>query len=137
MPRKNREEYLQYQKEYRQKNKEKSKEYQKEYSKKNKDKANERAKDWYKQNRERVLNNHQSDAGKKIRRINNWKKIGVIHENYDELYEIFLNTKNCELCNVELTIDYPSTKTTRCLDHDHETGLFRNILCNSCNVKRG
>ena len=25
----------------------------------------------------------------------------------------------------------------KCLDHDHKTGLFRNIICNRCNVIRG
>tara|TARA_R100001594_G_scaffold52181_1_gene85717 strand:- start:35 stop:493 length:459 start_codon:yes stop_codon:yes gene_type:complete len=152
MPQKNREEYLQYQKEYRQKNKEKGKEYQKEYLKKNRDKANERAKEWYKQNKEKnheyqkeyrqknkdkIKKYNESSQGIKSMRISRWRRCGVIHSDFDELYEIYLNTKNCELCSVELTEDKKITKTTKCLDHDHNTGLFRNILCNSCNVKRG
>ena len=80
---------------------------------------------------------YQSPAGKKIYRICDWKKRGVIHQNFDELYEKFINTEYCDLCSVKLTIDRYNTSTTRCLDHCHETGEFRNVLCNSCNVKRG
>ena len=98
-------------KEWRKKNKEKNKEYHKEYS--------------------------QTPAGKKTMRICDWKRHGVIHHNFDELYEKFIQTELCELCNVKLTEDKTTTKTTRCLDHCHSTGEFRNVLCNSCNVKRG
>ena len=63
--------------------------------------------------------------------------MGLIHNDYDELYEKYINTEYCELCNVNLTEDKRTTKTTRCLDHDHQTGLLRNIVCHCCNVKRG
>ncbi len=73
-------------------------------------------------------------SGRKSNRISHWKFRGVIHPNFDELYEKFINTELCELCNVQLTEDKDKTKTTRCLDHDHITGEFRNIVCHSCNT---
>ena len=67
--------------------------------------------------------------------IHKWKSRGVISDDYNSLYEYYLNCKNCEECNVELVECKKSN--SRCLDHNHKTGLFRNVLCNSCNVKRG
>ena len=106
----------------KEKRKERNKEYKREYRKNNKDKI----KEW-----------DQSPTGLKIRRIQNWKNSGVIHNDFNELYEKYINTEFCELCNCKLTVDKINTKTTRCLDHCHETGEFRNVICNSCNVKRG
>ena len=69
-------------------------------------------------------------------RIANWKRRGLIETDYytyDSLYEIYLTHTNCELCNVELTVDKKRTKTTKCMDHDHSTGIFRYIVCQCCN----
>ena len=115
-------------KEYYQKNKSKILEQRKEYRKKNKEKIKEYKKEYMKEY-------NQTPAGKKSHRIYDWKKYGVIHHNFDELYEKYINTELCELCECTLTEDKKTTSTTRCLDHCHETGQFRNILCHSCNVK--
>ena len=125
-----------YDKKYREKNKEKIREYDRKRYEKNKERIAEKRKEYREKNKEKIKHYKQSPAGKKSNRIGKWKLRGIIHDNFDELYERYLNTEFCELCNIKLTEDKVKTKTTRCLDHCHETGEFRNIVCHSCNIKR-
>ncbi len=60
--------------------------------------------------------------------IKNWKRIGVIYHDFDDLYEVYIKTMNCWHCNKE----FVSTRD-RQLDHNHETGSFRAIVCHKCN----
>jgi len=103
------------------------KEYLKQYYLDNKEKLNKRNKEYLKEW-------NKSEKGYKSTRIYKWKSRGVISDDYDKLYEYFLSIKECENCGIELNVD---TYTRKCLDHDHNTGLFRNVLCNSCNLLRG
>mgnify|MGYP003657192708 CR=1 FL=1 len=137
---------------YREKpeNREKAKQYKKEWYQNNKEKHNQRSKEynkeWYQNNKERVGQRRkeynkvysQTEVGKKSIRIGGWKHSGIITDDYDALYEKYINTKNCELCNVVLTTDRYNTPTTRCMDHDHDItdrDNVRNIVCHSCNSK--
>ena len=66
--------------------------------------------------------------------IKSWKRCGLKlreGETYKIIYEKVQNTTQCELCNVELTTGRGTDG--RCMDHDHETGYFRYVLCKSCN----
>ena len=96
-------------------------------------KSNEKRKDKKREYNEKC---RQTPRGKKSYRISHWKTTGLIHPDYNELYERYINTSNCERCNVILTEDKRRTLTTRCMDHDHATGLFRNIVCHGCNASR-
>ena len=68
----------------------------------------------------------------KQRNIRNWKKWGVINDDFDVLYDLYLSKTHCDNCNHLLIKGDGKYKKT--LDHDHETGLFRNVLCNNCNL---
>ena len=98
------------------------------------------AKKYYEENKEQIKENskeyRQTEKGKRSGKVNNWKQYGMIEpEGGWEAFVIMVeNTTNCELCNVELTTDKVRTKTTRCVDHSHITNLFRNVVCNSCNI---
>ena len=64
----------------------------------------------------------------------NWKRYGLIcreGQTYDDIFDKVHNTKNCELCNILLTTGL--SKSGKCMDHDHKTGYFRQVLCRSCN----
>lgn len=43
-------------------------------------------------------------------------------------------TGNCPGCGVKF--GHPKSPTRACIDHDHDTGLVRMIVCNQCNTVR-
>ena len=65
----------------------------------------------------------------KTETIKNWKYKGIINENLEEIYETYINTMNCGHCGKVF-----EKLRDRCMDHCHETGLFRKIVCNRCNA---
>ena len=144
MPYKDPEEKKAYAKAYREKNKEKKNAYNKAYREATREKAKANAKVYYEKNKEKrnaYMNDYrQTPKGKKSNRINGWRHKGIISNDWDALYERYINTTNCENCDVELTEDKTTTTTTRNLDHDHDITdreNVRNILCWSCNILRG
>ena len=70
----------------------------------------------------------QTPAGIKSIITAGWKRKGLIHSDYDELYTRYLSATNCEVCRKEFIDSFD-----RCMDHNHETGEFRQFLCRSCN----
>ena len=78
---------------------------------------------------------NQTEAGKKSFRIYAWKQRKVICDDWDALYEYYVNCWECENCGVEL-VEGHTALNKRCLDHCHITGKFRNVLCHYCNLLR-
>tara|TARA_R100000541_G_scaffold53854_1_gene62149 strand:- start:169 stop:603 length:435 start_codon:yes stop_codon:yes gene_type:complete len=68
-------------------------------------------------------------------KIDSWKRQGLLcreGETYKDIYYHVMSINNCELCNVEFTDEI---KNLRCMDHDHNTGYFRMVLCLVCNAQ--
>lgn len=107
---------------YNDNNKDAKREYDKLYREKNKDKRAQQDKEYV-----------NTEKGKKVRKINTWKFLGIKCDDFDTLYDKYINTNKCELCNCDIT-EGKGLIGKKCLDHDHETGEFRNILCGNCNI---
>jgi len=54
---------------------------------------------------------------------------------YEEYTKLLVEQDNkCAICQYE---SKPTDKFTLCVDHDHETGKVRGLLCNNCNRSLG
>ena len=79
----------------------------------------------------------QTPNGKKSRTKSKWKHIGMLftEEDFERIYNLYLTQELCNACDVKLTRGERYTTQSRAsMDHDHETGLFRHIICNACNA---
>ena len=79
----------------------------------------------------------QTPQGKKRAKKGKWKEHGIIINDFDKVYELYLSTTHCQICNKELTIDKRNTHSTKCLDHNHNINDRENvryICCNACNT---
>src|SRR4051812_21578875 len=100
------------------------KEYHRLYRLANKERLKIRQKEWYLKNRDRQLPKMRDQA---YRRLYGFSLAG---------YDALLATQEgrCAICGVEK----PRGKGKRFhLDHDHETGHVRGLLCNKCNSNLG
>ena len=127
----NKEKIIERTKQYKIENKEKIQEQSKQYRRKNKEKH----KQYRIENKEKIAEQnkhyHKTPQGKKNKIISSWKCVGLILPLpwYSILYDYYIKTDRCEVCDNEF-----KSKRDRNMDHCHETGEFRWILCCSCNA---
>jgi hypothetical protein len=127
---------------YREANRDKIAEYDRQYYEANKERLLEKKSQYREANKQKIKEYNQTPAGKKSRRISYWKYQGIKlpddYPDWDIFYDDeYMKTTHCEECLVKLTEDKRNTSTTKCVDHCHITGEFRNILCHRCNLRRG
>jgi len=80
--------------------------------------------------RESYLRNHKRIMIEKWEKVHNVKLRD--NESWDDLYNKWDEASNCNVCKIELVRG--NSRNGKCLDHDHETGYYRQILCRGCNV---
>ena len=149
---KNKEKVKESQKRWRQNNPGRIAEYNKIWRQKNPELKAATNKKWRTKNSETVKSNHElwkkenPDYFEKYYLRNhdkyaiaNWKTSGIKlrdGEDWDSVYLQWFTQANCTDCQCELTYRKVGS-TWRCLDHDHETGFIRDIVCHRCNILRG
>jgi len=74
-------------------------------------------------------------------RVNKWKRQGMISDDWKTIYDRYVNAECCESCNNVFRKNiykngYLWRTNNKVLDHNHETGKIRNVICQSCNAKR-
>lgn len=112
------------------KSKKKYKEYQKAYRKKHKVKRAEQYKAYYAANRERLREKYRlyGRAHPEIARAANLKfNYGLTLEEYEDMYLAVAG--HCQICGRH--------KDQLHVDHNHDTGEVRGLLCNRCNTALG
>tara|TARA_R110000823_G_scaffold84884_6_gene190931 strand:+ start:645 stop:1334 length:690 start_codon:yes stop_codon:yes gene_type:complete len=157
---KTKEEQQAYNKAYYLKNKAKMNARQKKYDAKNKDKIKMKAKKYYQDNREHLMEyqtQYNLDNPEKRKahmkeyyqrpknkervriycltkdvKVKGWIRNGLL-DDYDMVWDRYCNTEFCDDCGVKLIHEGNCCNERKCMDHCHETGKFRNILCHKCN----
>ena len=104
-----------------------------------KEKSNLRAKKWYLENRELAISRSQKwhrdnfERKKQLQRISDLRRnFGITQEEYDEL----LAKQNgvCAICEEKQS---RKGRLNLAVDHSHETGEIRGLLCDPCNQGLG
>ncbi|MCX6711636.1 MAG: endonuclease VII domain-containing protein [Candidatus Woesearchaeota archaeon] len=120
---------------YLEKNKDKTKAYSKSYYNKNKELLKIKSKNFWKKiqsNPEIAKQRRLEDKNRKLKTI-----FGITLNQYGQMLE--LQNGVCAICGKEeITIDSRSHKTQKLsVDHDHQTGKVRGLLCAKCNKMIG
>jgi len=108
-----------YEKEWRENNKA----YFKQYHKNNKEHMSKQQKEY-----------RHTEEGLMFCKILDWERQGVIYYDMKELYYIVKMTKHCHYCWC-LLVEGQYGSNRKCLDHNHETGEPRGVICHTCNIK--
>ena len=61
-----------------------------------------------------------------------WKKRGIRHPDFIELYNFYSMQKECYFCGIGF--DNSIKRKRRCLDHCDLSGSPRFIICSNCNI---
>jgi len=80
------------------------KEYDKLYRIKNKEKIDEYYRQYHSniKNKEKRKERDKIPENKKSKTISQWKQYKVKEDNWDLVYDIYMNTDRCDICDVEL-----------------------------------
>lgn len=78
--------------------------------------------------------NYATEAGRRTAQVNSWRSQGIKDMTIARYEEMVLDQNGrCAICQV--TAEENGRRL--CVDHDHETGRVRALLCDHCNVGIG
>lgn len=93
---------------------------------------------YYQRNKNKYKDSHKRNYDKNdprrkisIRKYQAKKLYGLNWDQYVYMWE--QQNHKCKICNTEI----PLIGKVTCIDHDHQTGIVRGLLCMKCNNKLG
>lgn len=116
------------------------KEYQKQYRLKNREKIKEQRKQYYEKNKDKILSQKRQLYNPEKAKNNRLQQLyGISLESYNEM--LISQNYKCFCCGAHQdSLKTPNNQygTKRLVvDHDHETGEVRKLLCSRCNTVIG
>jgi len=114
---------------WRRKNPEKWKEIQRGYRKRHREELLKKSAERYLKNREKIASRFRKqyrDNQKKFRDRNRKALYGISSDEYEQL--LLRQNYKCAICGRARRLG---------IDHNHETGEIRGLLCNQCNSRVG
>lgn len=138
----NAEKRAEYKKRYRATNHEKTREGQKRYRAAHKEKIKETNRAWHATNRERVKETHQKWKEANAKHIREYGRRASLKSTYGitpEQYQAILISQGggCAICGTPENKGNKRRHKALAVDHDHNTGAVRGILCHACNLAVG
>lgn len=103
--------------------------YRARYRTKHPGRHNKQVLEWQKRNRDKRHATQKRYREKHVGKRKAYKakaRYGLSQDSWDALLAAHAN---CQICGSPF--DEPGTR--KCVDHDHDTGVVRGLLCNSCN----
>lgn len=97
----------------------------------------EKRQDWKEKNKEKLavyFQNHyrqNSDVKKRRNRVKRFKEYQITEDQYNRMFD--LQEGRCKGCNTH----QDDLSKRLCVDHCHETGKIRGLLCTNCNLAIG
>jgi hypothetical protein len=89
---------------------------------------------YYAKNRDKILAKKKQDRKNNPDRLKNWRlkgRYGITLEEWQALYDE--QGGRCAICDRHAS----ELKRTLVVDHDHQTGKVRGLLCHDCNAALG
>jgi hypothetical protein len=119
-------------KRWREKNRQHTRDYAKKYYSTHKEEYANR----YEENREAKTKSskeyHKSANGRKKHQISYWKRRGLIHDDFETLYDEYLNKKKCDKCDEEFGERGDGTGTYRCIAQKYGSKEVDGVCCYKC-----
>jgi len=117
---------------WREKNRQHTRDYARDYYSKNKEQYAAKYEENKEEKAEKSRAYHASAQGKKKHQISYWKRRGLIHDDFDSLYDEYINKRECDKCGEEFGQRGDGTGTYICIAQKFGTKEVESVCCYKC-----